>query len=244
VGNSEPEGLKTIEIFTSSRAIAVLGMHRSGTSALAGTLRAAGVYFGEVLDQSIARNPKGLQEAPSLLYMQEDLLVKNGGSWHEPPEKIDWDPMHKAVRDLFIECRASQDLWAFKDPRTLLTLEGWFSVLPDLECVGTFRHPTEVVMSIHERNEFELEKCFDIWCAYNERLLAHQEKRGFTIVEFVAQPDVMQSSFANVLASLGLSETEESLAFFDAEMKHLHQPSIKVPARAQNIFEALRKVAV
>ena len=137
------------------RCIVVLGMHRSGTSMLMGTLREAGLYVGDVLDKPFALNRKGLQEPPAVLYMHEHLLEANGGSWHSPPKDVQWDKMHEAIRDLFIESRTGKSLWGFKDPRTLLTLEGWKSALPNLELVGIFRHPSEVALSLKNRNDFD-----------------------------------------------------------------------------------------
>lgn len=229
---------------SNQRSIAILGMHRSGTSALAGTLRARGVYFGDVLDQGIQHNPKGLQEAPSILYMQEDLLIKNGGAWHSPPEAVDWQPMHKAVRDLFIESRAAQAIWAFKDPRTLLTLGGWFDVLPSLECVGIFRHPAEVVMSIHKRNEFPLEKCQDIWCAYNQKLLDYHRRNAFPLIEFVGDAAAMTSSLEQMIDLLGLSAHAPDQAFFEASMKHQDRPDEALSPRAAEIYAALQALAI
>lgn len=75
-----------------SQCVIVLGMHRSGTSTLSGTLLEVGLHLGSVLDSKFARNPKGLQEAPSILFMHENLLGANGGSWHQPPDQIEWFP--------------------------------------------------------------------------------------------------------------------------------------------------------
>ncbi|MEM9151580.1 MAG: sulfotransferase, partial [Cyanobacteria bacterium P01_F01_bin.3] len=195
---------------TKSCAIAILGMHRSGTSMLAGSLRNAGVYFGGVLEKPSARNPKGLHEAPAILFMQEDLLLKNGGSWHQPPESVVWQPMHKAVRDLFIESRKEKTFWAFKDPRTLLTLEGWFEVLPDLKCIGIFRHPAEVAASLESRNRFEFEKCLTIWRAYSLKLIEHTKSAEIPIIEFVRDPSAMQASVQTVLERFGLPAQQAS----------------------------------
>ena len=219
-------------------------MHRSGTSALAGTLRAHGVYFGQVLDQGIRHNPKGLQEAPSILYMQEDLLNKSGGAWHSPPKTIEWQPIHKAVRDLFIESRASQSIWAFKDPRSLMTLDGWFDVLPELECAGIFRHPAEVIMSIHKRNEFSLEKCEAIWCAYNERLLDYHRQHRFPIMEFLGDEAMMGSSFRKMMEALGLSAHAPEQAFFEASMRHQDRPSIELSPHTTDVYAALQSLAL
>ncbi|MFN3214009.1 MAG: sulfotransferase family protein [Henriciella sp.] len=226
------------------RAIIILGMHRSGTSALAGTLRAHGVYFGEVLDQGIQYNPKGLQEAPSILYMQEDLMAKNGGAWHSPPDEIKWQPLHKAVRDLFIESRSSQPLWAFKDPRTLLTLEGWYEVLPNLAGAGIFRHPAEVAMSIHTRNGFALEKCLEIWCAYNQRLLDFHHAHKIPVIEFVGDQATMERSFKSMIDALGLGDNAPEQTFFEAGMKHQDRPDMALTPRAIELYQALQAAAL
>jgi hypothetical protein len=222
------------------RAIAILGMHRSGTSALAGTLKEAGVYLGRVLDHGFARNPKGLQEPPALLYMHENLLQANGGSWHEPPATVAWQPLHRAVRDLFIESRAGVPVWAFKDPRTLLTLDGWLEVLPGLECVGTFRHPAEVAASIHQRNGFPLDKCFGLWEIYNRKLLAWHARLNVPLVEFVADAAQMDRSLHAVTARLQLADPVDR-RFYEAGLRHFEQPAIEVPASALDLLAALRE---
>ena len=227
-----------------SRGIAILGMHRSGTSTLAGTLRLSGVHFGQVLDEAFALNPKGLQEAPAILYMQENLLEQSGGSWHEPPSTVSWRPLHKAVRDLFVESRRSEPVWGFKDPRTLLTLEGWLDSVVGLECIGIFRHPAEVALSIHRRNQFPVEKCLDIWHRYNERLLVHRQKRDFPLVEFVNDGAEMKRAFVSALDALGISATPEALAFHDSEMKHHERPPIEVPEPQIALYRALQRLAL
>lgn len=228
---------------SSSKSIAILGMHRSGTSTLAGTLRAAGVYLGDVLDNGFPLNPKGLQEPPSILYMHEDLLNKNGGFWHEPPPAIVWHRLHKAIRDLFIESRQSQPIWAFKDPRTLMTIEGWFEQLPDLQLAAIFRHPAEVAMSIHKRNEFDLSKCFNIWRIYNEKLLALHAQRDCPTVEFVGDNQAMVRSFENLLNALDIHPSEH-VDFFSSQMRHNSTPDIDVPRECMELYERLRELAI
>jgi hypothetical protein len=229
---------------TKSRAIAILGMHRSGTSALAGSLRQAGVDLGKVLDDGFARNPKGLQEPPALLYMHEDLLRANGGSWHEPPAAIEWKPMHLAVRDLFIESRQGRPLWGFKDPRTLLVLDGWRAVLPDLEFTGIFRHPALVASSSHSRNGFPVAKCCAIWTRYNRHLLALHEQRAFPLVEFVSEPAAMERAVGRVLSGLRLAPPaapdflDTSLRSFEA-----YTSGLELPEEAAAVYRRLQERA-
>ena len=224
------------------RAIAILGMHRSGTSALAGSLRQAGVYLGRVLDGGFALNPTGLQEPAAVLYTHENLLQANGGSWHEPPDSIEWKPMHLAVRDLFIESREGRPVWGFKDPRTLLVLDGWRSALPALECVGIFRHPMEVALSLHGRNGFEVDKGLALWTRYNRDLLRAHERSPFPLLEFVADAGVMARGLARMLSALRLAPAnapdvlDTSLRRFDASAA-----PTALPADTASLYARLRE---
>lgn len=227
-----------------TQAFIILGMHRSGTSALAGTLLEAGVYLGRVLDQSIKRNPKGLQEPPAILYMQEDLLKVNGGNWNTVPEAIEWQPMHKAVRDLFIESREGVARWGFKDPRTLLTLQGWLDVLPDAQPLGIFRHPMAVARSLESRNGFTIDKGLDVWLAYNSRLLEWQTRLGFPIVECLSDTQAMKAKLQLLLQALDLAP-EQSLEFFDAGLQTVQDdPGDVLPEQVQSVWDGLRERAL
>ena len=53
--------------------ILILGMHRSGTSCLAGSLQQQGVYLGEVHEWN-PHNLKGNRENPHIMALNEGLL--------------------------------------------------------------------------------------------------------------------------------------------------------------------------
>lgn len=227
------------------RCLVVLGMHRSGTSVLMGTLRDAGVHIGRVLGDSIEGNRRGLQEAPAVLYMHEQLLEANGGSWREPPETVVWGELHRSVRDLFVESRAPQPLWGFKDPRTLLTLEGWLEVLPQLEPVGIFRDPLSVARSLQRRNGFPLEQGLALWAAYNRRLLAWHRRRPFPLIEFAADPARVRQGLTAVLEALGLPRQapQAGEAFFAPELRREPAAAAPLPEALGALLEALRERA-
>ena len=62
------------------RALLVLGMHRSGTSAVAGALRLAGVDLGADLMAPAADNPKGFFEHAGVVAIHDRLLQALGRS--------------------------------------------------------------------------------------------------------------------------------------------------------------------
>src|SRR5205085_1596864 len=84
-----------------AEAVCVLGMHRSGTSCLAGTLEEAGLYLGEVIRKS-PFNPKGNRENPLIMALHEELLSANSGSWDDPPREVVWSDEQRRARDEII----------------------------------------------------------------------------------------------------------------------------------------------
>jgi hypothetical protein len=229
-----------------NRALTVLGMHRSGTSMLIGTLREAGVYLGNVHDKGFEHNRKGLLEPRAVLFMQEDLLKANGGSWSDPPAQVTWQPLHLAVRDLFIESRSQQPIWGFKDPRTLFTLEGWHKVLPGLELTGIFRHPFEVAQSMQQRNSLSLEAGMAVWKKYNERLLAFHRKAAFPVIEFHADPEVLRAKLARLIAGLRLPHPPEpsAFAFFEEGIRRHEVDEVKLPADVEEVYRQLQAIGL
>ena len=110
------------------QVIIILGMHRSGTSCLAGTIEKTGIYFGNV-SQHNTFNLKGNRENNQIIKLNNDVLAYNNGNWDNPPYKVEWPLSLKKQRDEIIEQHFPTLTWGFKDPRTLLTLDGWLEVL-------------------------------------------------------------------------------------------------------------------
>ena len=158
--------------------IIILGMHRSGTSCLAGSLEEAGLYLGDVKREN-SDNLKGNRENRGIMELQEAILnhhrpVPCGpcAAWHLPPKaELDWTTEFEAERDRIVAAFPKDRPWGFKDPRTVFTLPGWLRVLPSARLVGSFRHPMAVALSLKKRNNFEFEFSLGLWQAYNSRLL-------------------------------------------------------------------------
>lgn len=234
------------DVAAPARVLAVLGMHRSGTSMLTGTLQEAGVFLGKVFSDPIRHNRKGLLEPKAVLYMHEDLFRANGGSWSDPPADPQWQPLHIAVRDLFVDSMAGRPVWGFKDPRTLFTLDAWQAVLPGLEPVGIFRHPLQVAQSLQRRNGFALDQGFAIWRRYNERLLALHAADAFPVIEFRPGSDAMRDSLARLVSELKLPHQlrPSEFAFFDAGIPAAVPGDLPVPVDVQDVYDRLGKIAL
>ncbi len=225
-----------------SDVIAILGMHRSGTSSLTGLLEQAGVCLGTVATKS-TWNAKGNRENRKIMDLHEELLRANGGGWDAPPPTVSWPARARAARDAIIRDYQGVPLWGFKDPRTVLVLEGWLEALPRLRLVGVFRHPLLVAESLQRRDGFSIEKGVRLWHVYNEALLAHHRRRAFPILSF--DVDAFTESFKRLTRLLRLPERSEGgWDFFDPGLRH-QAPGIEMPLGddTRRLYAALNELA-
>lgn len=220
--------------------IAVLGMHRSGTSCLAGTLEEAGLFLGRVSRQN-PHNLKGNRENPRIMALHDDLLAANGGSWDDPPETVVWPDRLRAERDSIIGEYAGLPLWGFKDPRTLFTLEGWREALPGLCFVGTYRDPGAVARSLEARNRFPLATSLALWVRYNRRLLACQDRFGFPLVSFDLDGETYRAKVSRLIAGLGLTVPEGGLSFFEGALRRAGGAGDPLTGEAEEVYRELER---
>jgi len=224
------------------RVVAVLGMHRSGTSALAGSLEQHGLFLGHV-STSNAHNPKGNRESTEVRRLNEDVLRSSGGAWKAPPPDVRWSDDHDERARRLLADHAGQAVWGFKDPRTLLTLDGWHALVPDLEHVGIFRHPLRVARSLEQRDGMEREAAVALWRAYNERLIAAHRDRPFPLVCFDDEPAALAEKFSQVAGALGLADSAEDEEFFAPGLRRA-EATDAAPPDAQALYDELRALAL
>ena len=91
-----------------SEVLVVLGMHRSGTSALTGLLGLLGVDLGsKLMNAPAAENPKGFWEHTGILDIQQSILVVHGSDWDDPrplPERWCEDPLTARLKQDLLAC--------------------------------------------------------------------------------------------------------------------------------------------
>src|SRR5215216_3636686 len=163
-----------------SRPVAIVGMHRSGTSMVAKLLQRAGLNLGAEVDlmPPAAENPEGFYEHLEFVRLNDEVLNVAGAGWDCPPAAgFDWDdealdPFRTRARRLAAPLRERLP-WGWKDPRTSLTLPFWRSAIGPLRTVAVIRNPLEVVTSLHRRNAFSTALGLTLWQIYAERILDH-----------------------------------------------------------------------
>ncbi|HEY1549206.1 MAG TPA: hypothetical protein VGG28_15380, partial [Kofleriaceae bacterium] len=74
-------------------AIVVLGMHRSGTSCIAGMIEAAGLASaGDAIRNW--DNARGHFEMKRAVRLDDRVLAHSGGHWLAPPSAVRWTDEH------------------------------------------------------------------------------------------------------------------------------------------------------
>jgi hypothetical protein len=179
----------------SSRAVLVLGMHRSGTSALARGLQMLGVYLGNDFISPKPDNPTGYWEDRNIYEINERLLAVFGLKWEEVAliDAARWDaPGVEALRTEAVAYLRSQfvshSLWGFKDPRTIRLLPFWRSVLRSLEVDESYllviRNPRSVAKSLIRRHGMDAVTAHLLWLVYVVPNLSMIANRPFIVADY------------------------------------------------------------
>jgi len=214
-------------------AIAVVGVGRSGTSAITRGVQALGVELGDHLRPAGAKNPTGFFEDQDLLAINKRLkrLLRIRGDSVRLIERDEWRA--PAVRALQQEAIATvrrrfgaHPLWGYKYARTLRLLPFWsevFTAVPvDVRYVVALRNPLSVARSRAKldpqrgtQEQSDLEWLVNV-VPYFRELRAHP----FVVVDYdlvLADPAAQLRRVAAALALPGTPQREAALGAYAGE---------------------------
>ena len=226
------------------RVVAVLGMHRSGTSCLTGTLQEAGLSLGECHTWN-KHNEKGNRENQKFVDLHDAILEANGGAWDSPPARVIWSAEHIAVAKALLAEHAGESSFGFKDPRALLVLDGWKKLFPAIEFVGIYRHPNAVAKSLEKRSSKSREESLKLWYAYNRVLYQEYKNIPFPILSFDDDETVLDEKIFRAAREMGLVHQSGDEKFYTADLRHndgVGGPSL--PWRVRRLYNKLKKVGL
>jgi hypothetical protein len=156
---------------TKKKTVVVLGMHRSGTSAVAGTLQILGVDMGTKLKKADQANPKGYFEDELFLKINKAILRDKKLSWDKPPKSPIKTTSSKNINQLKKYIKSKKDLWGWKDPRTCLLLGIYAKLVKNIHLITVFRNPLEIAKSLEERDGIKIQDGIELTNKYNSLIL-------------------------------------------------------------------------
>lgn len=247
--------------------VLVLGMHRSGTSGMAGTLARLGVDLPRTLLPANESNPKGHWEPAELVTLHDELLASAGTCWSDwrkfNPEWYD-TPIAAKFKQLAKTALASEygdsACFVLKDPRICRFARFWLDIFAEEgitpRIVIPVRHPLEVAYSLRTRDGLSLNYGILLWLRH--ALEAEAASRNLPRV-FILWDNFLEnwhSEAERMAAVLGIEwpkPTEAAAAdidlFLTAQLKHEHVPDgmarlhPEMHEWAMSGYEALRELS-
>lgn len=166
VGEPSAQGLK--------EGYLVLGMHRSGTSAVAGMIAKLGITPPATLLPPADDNIKGFWESAKVVALNDEILASAGSHWNDWRE---FNPrwlgtaaaagFRARAAELILEEYPDASAFVLKDPRICRFPAFWLDVLADLgvrpRVLIPVRSPLEVARSLQARDGQSLGRNLLVW---------------------------------------------------------------------------------
>lgn len=222
----------------SRKCIVILGMHRSGTSALAGVLHTLGLHAGNKLLPANDFNARGYFECADIVAAHDELLDSLGSSWDDArplPEGWQYSSALQEAKarllSIFNAEFGNTEVSVLKDPRICRLLPLWLDVFDELGVMPFFiitaRMPDQVLASLARRDAMPANKASLLYLAY--LLDAERYTRSYrrTVCEFSTLlndwSSILQkinSAFDSVLPISFIDNPEAVNAFLSVELTH------------------------
>jgi hypothetical protein len=193
-------------------AYLVLGMHRSGTSALANVLALAGADLPREIMPADSHNARGYFEPWRIAVFNDRRLAAAGTAWDDPFAALATPPADEATwreeaRSLFRAQFGRRRRPLLKDPRVTVLWDLWRPVLEAeglaLRVLIPVRSPLAVAGSLAARDGFPLRKSVMVWCAYMLAAEAASRDLSRAFVDYDALLEDWRPGLAAAEAQLG-----------------------------------------
>ena len=221
---------------TPPACVAVVGMHRSGTSATAGLLVGLGLAgpSAEDLVPATESNERGHWESETVHMCNVRVLAARGADTYAPPPPASgwehdrrFDPMRVEAAHWLTSTSDGRPL-VLKDPRLCITLPLWRTALPaPLATIFVLRDPLEVARSLQARDELPIVLGLALWDRYVRSAALSLEGSPTLVVDYaamMADPVKWSEVVCGYLEELGIRLDPDSrgaaVKFLDARLRH------------------------
>ncbi|MBC7005806.1 glycosyltransferase [Photobacterium sp. BZF1] len=222
------------------QVVVVIGMHRSGTSAITKGLEALGISLSEEVLGAKEDNQKGFWEDIKVLEINESLLALQESSWDD--NRLGLAPLVESVeyKALFAEAVAlveervvQREVWGVKDPRTSVLESFWTHVFEtagvEAKYLVCMRNPLDVAKSLTSRNQMDRYYGLSLWVKYTVSALKFAQNNPCALVHFEDIMSETSASMESVAKVLGLDVDQALLeqfaeGFLDRSLVHSESP--------------------
>ena len=222
------------------KMIVVLGMHRSGTSAITRGLQILGANLGDTLLPPAFDNPKGFWEDQDILRINEAILAEFQSAY-DRVGLLEIDMIHPspAIAELAKDAQsalaqkfARVDVFAIKDPRLARLLPFWQRAFSDaglaVAYIIALRNPLSVADSLALRNRFDLVKSSQLWHEHMLTAIHYTQGQQRVVVDYDQMLTDPETAFRRITKQLHigailpeeLKEYQEN--FLDRSLRHTY----------------------
>lgn len=220
-------------LFLMKRAFVVLGMHRSGTSSVAGLLAQLGATPPKTLMAAKPENPKGFWESEVIMAFNDEILTRAQSSWDDPkPLQTDifegeqGASLRQRAGEKLTEEFGDADTIVLKDPRICRFYPFWEQVLTDKGYtpypILPIRAPAEVAASLHGRNGMPVSEALALW----KRHVADAEQSTRDTPRHIMMWTDLLADWRKALGALETSLGYDPVAAASARVDEFVDPSL------------------
>lgn len=214
--------------------LAILGMHRSGTSLAAIAAQRLGAATGKNLLPGDEFNPDGYGEDVNVVRLHNALLTALGRPWNTLrgtfPLPVGWIESAESERvrgeiESYLRAEFSRvggAVWALKDPRLSILVPLWLRLARDLDFdfvpVLCIRSPDAVARSIEKRDGMPPGLGRLLWLQYNAAVVAEAGDAIAAVLNYddwFVDPD---ANLAHLARAAGLATADSDRAAIASEL--------------------------
>ena len=233
------------------RNVFILGMHRSGTSAVAGALAANGFYAGErLLPADPGFNDTGFFEHEDIVAIHDEFFRAFNLDWRYcyqlPEDCFDSNAAKKAkikIGELLVGEYSAKQPWCIKDPRACVLFPLWRDVLEknniEYSVLITHRAPGDIAASLKRRDSLEHNQSLLLWLVHS--LAAEKHTRGLrrAFLDYESFLKAPEESLVKTLRELGIEQEKMTSLGVEQRFNHAGGSDVNCPdliLRAENLL--------
>jgi O-antigen biosynthesis protein len=222
---SQPNEIKIVN----KRVIVVLGMHRSGTSAITRGLQVLGVLLGDrLLPPANGENDKGYWEDFDIYSLNNEMLNAINKDWHciasirqRELETLKQNGYLDRAIELIRQKTYNVSIFGFKDPRIPMLLPFWKEAFIqcqyDVSYVLAVRNPLSIAKSLAKRNGFDIEMSYLLWLNHVINSLSGTIGCNRIIVDYDKLMQDAEKELNRIAAALHLTMDTAELEIYKTE---------------------------